>query len=162
MKRRWPVELENLGRIVAVRALAGRRVEVWREGAEPVIVNLGPWLDSPGSPGSPDMAVLLDDGALSRPRVGEHGASIVWGDEVAELDNMHLWLLEQEQRGAPLHAEAFRRWRTRNGLTLNQAAEALGLSRRMVGYYESGKSMIPKNIGLACAGWEALRGEEAA
>jgi DNA-binding XRE family transcriptional regulator len=155
MKRKWPVELENLGRIVAVWAIAGRRVEVLREGAAPTTVDLGPWLESLA------LAGRLDNDMLSRPKVGEHGASIVWGDEAAELDNMHLWLLEQEQRGTPLHAEAFRRWRARNRLTLDQAADALGLSRRMVGYYESGKSMIPKSIGLACAGWEALHGEEA-
>jgi len=38
---------------------------------------------------------------------------------------------------------------------------ALGLSRRMVGYYESGKAAIPKSVGLACAGWEALQDKAA-
>ena len=157
MKRKWPEELETLGKITAVRALSARHIEVAREGAAgPVAVDLGEWLDSPA------LARVLHEDVFSRPRVGEHGASIVWGDADAELDNMHLWLLEQAQRGVPLYAEAFRRWHGKNGLTLDQAAEALGLSRRMVGYYESGKAMIPKSVGLACVGWETLQGEVAA
>ena len=45
----------------------------------------------------------------------------------------------------------------RNGLSLNTAAEALGVSRRMVSYYRTAQKPIPRSIWLACLGWEATR-----
>lgn len=45
----------------------------------------------------------------------------------------------------------------RNGLSLNTAAEALGISRRMVSYYRTAQKAIPRTIWLACLGWEATR-----
>jgi hypothetical protein len=46
-------------------------------------------------------------------------------------------------------------WRLRHGLSLTKAAEALGLSRRMVAYYANGEKSVPRAIQLACKGWEA-------
>jgi len=51
--------------------------------------------------------------------------------------------------------EVFRAWRARNQLTT--AAAALGLSRRMIAYYDSGEREIPKTVRLACDGWETTR-----
>ncbi len=45
----------------------------------------------------------------------------------------------------------FREWLARCGLTEVAAAEALGMSRRMVSYYKSGAKVIPKRVELACA-----------
>jgi predicted transcriptional regulator len=42
-------------------------------------------------------------------------------------------------------------------LSLNKAAEALGISRRMVAYYSNGEKAVPKAILLACRGWEAIQ-----
>ena len=53
-------------------------------------------------------------------------------------------------------------WMWRNGLNLDEAAAALGLSRRMVAYYRSGQKPIPKSIWLACIGWETLQARKAA
>ena len=50
-------------------------------------------------------------------------------------------------------------WMHRNGLTLDSAAEALGISRRMLVYYRNGDKSIPKSIWLACLGWECSKGE---
>ena len=49
----------------------------------------------------------------------------------------------------------FKRWRKTLGLSQKQAAEALGLKRRMVQYYEKGqrdgeKVAVPKTVRLAC------------
>ena len=49
----------------------------------------------------------------------------------------------------------FRRWRKSLHLSQKQAAEALGLKRRVVQYYETGKRdgkpvVIPKTVRLAC------------
>ena len=46
---------------------------------------------------------------------------------------------------------------TRNGLSLSRAAEALGISRRMVSYYRTAHKPIPRQTWLACLGWEAVK-----
>ncbi|WP_225209908.1 hypothetical protein [Xanthomonas bonasiae] len=43
----------------------------------------------------------------------------------------------------------------RHDLTLDSAAAALGVSRRMLAYYRSGEKPVPRSIGLAMLGWEA-------
>ena len=45
------------------------------------------------------------------------------------------------------------RGRWRNGLSLAQAAAALGLSLRMVAYYTSGTRAVPRTVLLACKGY---------
>lgn len=54
-----------------------------------------------------------------------------------------------EQSGEDLSPEAYREWRERNAYTLDTAAVALGISRRMVAYYEQGKKPIPRVVALA-------------
>ncbi|MFO1102854.1 MAG: DUF2442 domain-containing protein [Methylocystis sp.] len=81
-------------------------------------------------------------------RVGEHGTDIVWTDDI-DMSADTLWRLAQEQSGATLSADAFREWRERHAFTLDTAAEALGISRRMVAYYEQGKKPIPRVVALA-------------
>jgi transcriptional regulator with XRE-family HTH domain len=53
-----------------------------------------------------------------------------------------LWRLAQEQAGETMTPDAFRHWRDRKAYTLDEAARALGLSRRMVAYYEKGDRPI--------------------
>jgi transcriptional regulator with XRE-family HTH domain len=60
-----------------------------------------------------------------------------------------LWRLAQEQAGETITPEAFRDWRERRAYTLDQAARALRLSRRMVAYYEKGDRPIPRVVALA-------------
>lgn len=81
-------------------------------------------------------------------RVGEHGTDIVWSDAI-DMSADTLWRLAQEQAGVTLSAEAFKHWRERKALTLDMAAAALGISRRMVAYYEEGKKPIPRVVALA-------------
>ena len=54
-------------------------------------------------------------------------------------------------------AREFLEWRLRHGLSLSGAAEALGLSRRMVAYYSNGEKPVPRAILPACKGWEVKR-----
>ena len=81
-------------------------------------------------------------------RVGEYGTDVVWPDEI-DMAADTLWRLAQEQSGETMTAEAFRRWRERRAYTLDEAARALGLSRRMVAYYEEGHRPIPRVVALA-------------
>ena len=69
-------------------------------------------------------------------------------------DNLRAWLLEQQ--GQTSHQQ-FMAWMHRHDLTLDAAAEALGLSRRMVAYYRSGAKAIPKTVTLAMVGWETCQ-----
>jgi transcriptional regulator with XRE-family HTH domain len=63
-----------------------------------------------------------------------------------------------------------KKWRKKLGLSQKKAAEALGLKRRVLQYYEKGerdgkKVKIPKSVRLACyaisQGIEDFDGEEA-
>lgn len=81
-------------------------------------------------------------------RVGEHGTDIVWTDEI-DMAADTLWRLAQEQAGETMTSDAFRSWRERKAYTLDEAARALGLSRRMVAYYEKGDRPIPRVVALA-------------
>jgi hypothetical protein len=60
-----------------------------------------------------------------------------------------LWRLAQEQSGATMTNDAFHQWRLRHDYTLEGAAAALGLSRRMVAYYDHGNKPIPRTVALA-------------
>jgi DNA-binding XRE family transcriptional regulator len=87
-------------------------------------------------------------------RVGEHGTDIIWAGDL-DMSNDTLWRLAREQSGATMTADAFRRWRERRAYTLDTAAQALGLSRRMIAYYEKGERPIPRVVALATRALEA-------
>ena len=84
-------------------------------------------------------------------RVGEYGTDVVWSDEI-DMPADTLWRLAQEQAGVTMSPDAFRRWRERRATTLDAAAHALGVSRRMVAYYEQGAKPIPRVVALATRG----------
>jgi DNA-binding transcriptional regulator YiaG len=86
-------------------------------------------------------------------RVGEHGTDVVWSDEI-DMSADTLWRLAQEQAGLTMSPEAFKRWRERQAYTLDAAARALGVSRRMVAYYEQGAKPIPRVVALAARALE--------
>ena len=81
-------------------------------------------------------------------RVGEYGTDVVWSDEI-DMSADTLWRLAQEQSGMTMSPDDFRHWRERKAYTLDTAARALGLSRRMVAYYEQGAKPIPRVVALA-------------
>lgn len=94
-------------------------------------------------------APLRQNAALfRRVRVGEHGTDIVWSDQL-DMSADTLWRLAQEQSGVTMSAEEFRRWRQRKAFTLDAAAAALGISRRMAAYYDHGDKPIPRVVTLA-------------
>jgi hypothetical protein len=81
-------------------------------------------------------------------QVGEHGTHVAWSDDI-DMAADTLWRLAREQSGATMTADAFRHWRERKAYTLDAAALALGLSRRMVAYYDRGAKPIPRTVALA-------------
>jgi hypothetical protein len=101
-------------------------------------------------------AALRDPPEFARVEVGDWGHSLAWPSG-AELGADALWLETLSATGRD-DARAFLEWRLRHGLSLSKAAEALGLSRRMVAYYSNGEKKVPKPILLACRGWEVSNG----
>lgn len=98
---------------------------------------------------------LRDPAVFARAEVGEGGFSVVWPGELdVGADRLYEMALEQNGRA---DAAAFIRWRWRNKLSLSKAAETLGLSRRMVAYYEGGQREVPRTVLLALKGWEVER-----
>jgi len=106
-------------------------------------------------------APLRDATRFSQAKVGEEGVTVDFGDDL-EIPTDHLRRLAYEQAGKIMAVGEFRAWRTRNGLSLTQAAAALGINRRTVSYYESGQHLIPRTIMLACLGYETLQDKKAA
>ncbi|MEP7243203.1 MAG: helix-turn-helix transcriptional regulator [Gammaproteobacteria bacterium] len=103
---------------------------------------------------------LRNQPAFTRAAKGEGGHSVVWPGEIG-MGADRLWEMSLEQNGH-LDAVEFIRWRWRYGLSLSDAADALGLSRRQVAYYASGERAVPRTVLLACKGWEAERQSAAA
>lgn len=93
-------------------------------------------------------------------RVGEDGWSLIW-PHGEEIGTDTLWRMAREQAGEATPISEFSAWRERNQLSLTDAAMALGITRRMVSYYEAGRYLIPRMVGLACKGWEIERRQHA-
>ena len=81
-------------------------------------------------------------------QVGDYGTDLCWPGEIHMAADT-LWRLAQEQSGQTMSPDAFKHWRERKAYTLDTAAAALGLSRRMVAYYEQGAKPIPRVVALA-------------
>ena len=84
---------------------------------------------------------------------GGHGLDWPHG---LSMDADRLYELCREQAGL-LTPHAFNDWMQRNGLSLQTAADSLGMTRRMIAHYRTGSRAIPRVVGLACKGWEAER-----
>lgn len=106
------------------------------------------------------LAPLRDPATFARVQVGEWGHSLVWDSEI-DLGADRLYERCKEQAGE-FSPGQFDAWIKANRLSLTTAAEALGLSRRMVAHYRTGSRPIPKIVGLACQGWEIQRHTQAA
>lgn len=102
------------------------------------------------------LAVLKDGALFAQAKVGSGGWSVAWIEDELDLGSDNLRNLAIEQAGGIGH-ERIWNWLHETGLTLEQGAEALGISRRMLIYYRNGEKPIPRHIWLACLGWEAVR-----
>jgi hypothetical protein len=103
-------------------------------------------------------APLRRDRALfRRAKLGDYGASVVWTDAI-DMDAVTIARLARLTRHARMNATAFKLFLNDNGLTLDGAAAAIGVSRRNVAYYASGKKPVPREVALACLGYtQALK-----
>jgi hypothetical protein len=132
--------------ITAARAIGPASIALtWSNGTD-VTLDLAPMLSDRA------LASLRDPIEFAKAAVGDWGHSLEWPSG-AELGADALWL---ETLSATGHEDvrAFLEWRLRHALSLSKAADALGVSRRMVAYYSNGEKRVPKPILLACRGWE--------
>lgn len=100
------------------------------------------------------LSPLGEPEAFRRMRVAADGWSIEWPDTGIDLGAPQLRRWANEQAGEAMPAAAFRDWMDRHALTLDRAAEALGLSRRTIAYYLSGEQPVPKTVMLATEGYD--------
>lgn len=106
------------------------------------------------------LARLQDVALFAQARIGVGGRSVEWIADELDLGADNLRNLAIEQAGGIGH-ERIWNWLHETGMTLEQGAAALGISRRMLIYYRNGEKPIPRHIWLACLGWEAVRPEGA-
>ena len=100
-------------------------------------------------------APLADPAVFSQLAIEEWGHGLDWPAGL-DMGADRLYQLCREQAGL-LSPAAFDEWMKNNQLSLSTAAEALGMTRRMIAHYRSGSRPIPKTVQLACIGWETLK-----
>ncbi len=96
---------------------------------------------------------LTDPGEFAGATLSSDGWSVEWPCGI-DFGAPQLRRWADEQAGDVMPASDFRVWMDRNGLTLDRAADALGLSRRIIAYYLSGEQPIPKTVLLATEGYD--------
>lgn len=137
---------DTMRTIASVKAVEPARLCLqWSDGAQAEL-DLSDWLEKPA------FAALRDPAEFAKVKVGDWGHSLEWPSG-AEAGADSLWL-ETLSALTRQDARTFLEWRLRNGLSLSKAAEALGLSRRMVAYYSNAEKPVPRTVLLACHGWE--------
>lgn len=104
----------------------------------------------------PTLQRLKQPEVVSNVTVDEWSRGVMFaGDDDLTLASDNLRALAIEQAGEFSHQQLIG-WMHHHDLSLQTAAQALGISRRMLAYYRSGERPIPRTVGLAMLGWEAL------
>lgn len=137
--------------LTAVATLPDYRLRLNYVDGQEFEVDLGEWIAT-----SPILHPLKDAALFAQAKTGFAGRSVEWITDELDLGADNLRNLAIEQAGGIGH-ERIWNWLHETGLTLEQAANALGISRRMLIYYRDGEKAIPRSIWLACLGWEAVR-----
>jgi hypothetical protein len=146
--------LKNHFVLTKVSALTPYGLRLTYADGEVLTVNLQPWIASTKA-----LHPLKNADLFVKAKRSLGGRSVDWADGAnVELDlgADNLRNLAIEQAGGIGH-ERIWNWLHETGLTLEQAAQALGISRRMLIYYRDGEKPIPRSVWLACLGWEAVR-----
>jgi hypothetical protein len=145
---------QNSNRIESVKALQGMRMEIHYGGGQVVIVDFS---ELPRR-----FAVFADlakPAFFKRAEVADWGQTLEWPNgEGLDADRIMDMALEQAGRTDTL---AFRRWQDRHGLSLAEAAAAIGMTRRTASQYRTGARPVPRTVLLALKGWEAEAGRAA-
>ncbi len=106
------------------------------------------------------MGRLREPRHFSKAAIGDDGTSVDWPGDIG-IGADTLYCDAKTQAGEAWSPGEFNAWMERNGLTFDGAAAALGMSRRMVAYYNIGAKPVPIMVKLACRGWEVDNGPAA-
>jgi len=137
----------QVNRMTSVRPLDGMRLEVQYLNGPPVTLDCAELAERFAV-----FAPLRDPAFFRQVAVTDWGHSLEWPNgEGLDADRVMEMVLEQAGRADTL---AFRRWQDRHGLSLAQAAAALGMSRRTASQYRTGMRPVPRTVLLALRGWE--------
>lgn len=112
----------------------------------------------------PALSPLQDPSVFTQVATDEWQRGVVFaGNDNLTLASDNLRALAIEQSGEFSHQQLLT-WMDHHGMTLDAAASALDVSRRMLAYYRSGAKPIPRTVGLAMMGWDiyALKGSSRA
>lgn len=137
-------------RLQAVQALPDYRLRLTFVDSSVYSVSLaGEFVKFPG------LAPLRDQAAFAKACVidGE-GWTVEWPEQDIQIGADTLWLDAQAQNAVDENTRIFTQWRSHNGLTLPQAAKALGMTVRTMSAYGTGARPVPRYVALACKGWE--------
>jgi hypothetical protein len=104
--------------------------------------------------GHKGLAAIKPTKAFAQVRLSKDKWSVEWPGGI-DFGATQLRRWADEQAGDVMPMADFRAWMEEHRLTLESAAKALGLSRRMVAYYASGEKPIPRTVMLATKGWTA-------
>ena len=140
--------------LTAVKAVEPDTLHLTYADGEVFEVSLQSWIASVKA-----LHPLKNADLFGKAKCGLGGRTVDWADGASvelDLGADNLRNLAIEQAGGIGH-ERIWNWLQETGLTLEQAALALGISRRMLIYYRDGEKVIPRAVWLACLGWEAVR-----
>lgn len=142
---------KNHFQLTRVEVLPERHLRLTYVDETVFVVDLRPWIETTAA-----LAALKDPALFAQAAIGWGGRSVEWIEDELDLASDNLRNLAVEQAGGIGH-ERIWNWLHENNLTLEQAAAALGISRRMLIYYRDGEKPVPRAVWLACLGWEAVR-----
>lgn len=136
-------------RLAAITALADFKMKLaFRNGSDYIVDFLPFFAESKG------LAPLRDPLAFAKATVDPDGWVVEWLEFDIQIGADTLWLDAQAQHAPEENTRIFTQWRARHGLSLADAAEALGMTVRTMSSYGSGSRPVPRYIALACIGWE--------
>lgn len=144
-------------RLASVQALSDYRLRlVFRDGSV-YTVSLANVFDK-----FPGLRPLQDLAAFGKAQVIENeGWTVEWPELDIQIGADTLWLDARAQNAVDENTRVFTQWRAQNGLTLTQAAKALGMTPRTMSAYGTGSRPVPRYVALACKGWEVEHGQQA-
>jgi hypothetical protein len=140
-------------RFKAVEALAGHKLRMTFIDDSVMTVDFTPFFSE-----SPGLKPLRDPARFANACIDEDaGWTVEWPELDIQIGADTLWLDAQAQNAPDESTRIFAQWRARNGLSLAQAAEALGMTTRTMSAYGTGARPVPRYIALAVKGWEVER-----
>jgi DNA-binding XRE family transcriptional regulator len=141
---------KQTARLAAVTVVEGKKLQVTYTDRRTIYLDMDNVIERYAA-----FAPLSDPVELATVAVTDWGWSLEWQCG-ATLDADRVFELSLEQAGMMENVE-FRRWQDKNQLSLSEAAEAIGLTRRTVSQYRTGARPVSRTVTLACKGWEAER-----